>query len=48
MARSDISDLDCEFIKDVLPDKVRGKKRVDDRRVSGANARRIILRYARR
>ena len=33
MARSDMSDLEWEFIKAVLPDKVRGKKRVDDRRV---------------
>ena len=33
MARSDMSDLEWEFIKVVLPNKVRGKKRVDDRRV---------------
>ncbi|MEL7469943.1 MAG: transposase, partial [Pseudomonadota bacterium] len=33
MARSDMSDLEWEFIKAVLPNKVRGKKRVDDRRV---------------
>jgi len=33
MARSDMSDLEWEFIEAVLPDKVRGKKRVDDRRV---------------
>ena len=33
MARSDMSDLEWEFIKCVLPNKVRGKKRVDDRRV---------------
>ena len=33
MARSDISDLEWEFIKAVLPNKTRGKKRVDDRRV---------------
>ncbi len=33
MARSDMSDLEWEFIKAVLPRKTRGKKRVDDRRV---------------
>lgn len=33
MARSDMSDLEWEFIKIVLPDKTRGVKRVDDRRV---------------
>ena len=33
MARSDMSDLEWEFIKVVLPNKVRVKKRVDDRRV---------------
>ena len=33
MARSDMSDLEWEFIKAVLPNKTRGKKRVDDRRV---------------
>ena len=33
MARSDMSDLEREFIKTVLPTKTRGKKRVDDRRV---------------
>ena len=33
MARSDVSDLEWEFIKAVLPNKTRGKKRVDDRRV---------------
>ncbi len=29
MARSDMSDLEWEFIKAVLPNKTRGKKRVD-------------------
>ena len=33
MARSDMSDLEWEIIKAVLPNKTRGKKRVDDRRV---------------
>lgn len=33
MARSDMSDLGREFIKAVLPNKTRGKKHVDDRRV---------------
>lgn len=33
MARSDMSDLEWEFIKAVLPRNTRGKKRVDDRRV---------------
>ena len=33
MARSDMSDLESEFIKRVLPNKSRGVKRVDDRRV---------------
>ena len=33
MARSDMSDLEWEFIKQVLPNKSRGVKRVDDRRV---------------
>ncbi len=33
MARSDMSDLEWEFIKAVLPNKSRGVKRVDDRRV---------------
>lgn len=33
MARSDMSDLEWEFIKQVLPNKPRGVKRVDDRRV---------------
>ena len=33
MARSDMSDLEWEFIKAVLANKTRGKKRVDDRRV---------------
>ena len=33
MARSDMSDLEWEFIKAVLPNNTRGKKRVDDRRV---------------
>ena len=32
MARSDMSDLEWEFIKAVLPNNTRGKKRVDDRR----------------
>ena len=33
MARSDMSDLEWDVIKAVLPNKTRGKKRVDDRRV---------------
>ncbi len=33
MARSDMSDLEWEFIKAVLPNKSRGVKRADDRRV---------------
>ncbi len=33
MSRSDMSDLEWEFIKCVLPNKTRGVKRVDDRRV---------------
>ena len=33
MARSDMSDLEWDFIKQVLPNKPRGVKRVDDRRV---------------
>lgn len=33
MARSDMSDLEWDFIKAVLPQKARGKKRVDDRRI---------------
>ena len=33
MARSDMSDLEWGFIKQVLPNKSRGVKRVDDRRV---------------
>jgi len=33
MARSDMSDLEWDFIKQVLPNKSRGVKRVDDRRV---------------
>jgi transposase len=33
MARSDMSDLEWRFIKQVLPNKSRGVKRVDDRRV---------------
>jgi transposase len=33
MARSDMSDLEWEFIKQVLPNNSRGVKRVDDRRV---------------
>ena len=33
MARSDMSDLEWDFIKAVLPNKARGVKRVDDRRV---------------
>ena len=33
MARSDMSDLEWEFIRAVLPNKSRGVKRVDDRRV---------------
>lgn len=33
MAQSDISNLEWESIKAVLPNKTRGKQRVDDRRV---------------
>ena len=33
MVRSDMSDLELEFIKAALPNNTRGKKRVDDRRV---------------
>lgn len=33
MARSAMSDLEWDFIKTVLPNKPRGVKRVDDRRV---------------
>ena len=33
MSRSDMSDLEWEFIKCVLPNKSRGVPRVDDRRV---------------
>ena len=33
MARSDMSDLEWEFAKVVLPNKTRCKKSVDDRRV---------------
>ena len=33
MSRSDMSDLEWQFIKCVLPNKSRGVKRVDDRRV---------------
>ncbi len=33
MVRSDMTDLEWEFIKAVLPNKIRGKQRVDDRRV---------------
>ena len=33
MARSDMSDLEWDFIKVVLPNKSRGVKRVDGRRV---------------
>ena len=33
MARSDMSDLEWEFIRAVLPNKSRGVKRLDDRRV---------------
>ncbi len=33
MSRSDMSDLEWAFIKCVLPNKSRGVKRVDDRRV---------------
>ena len=33
MARLDMSDLEGEFIKALLSNKTRGKKRVDDRRV---------------
>ena len=35
MARSDMSDLEWEFIRAVLPNKTRGKKRVDRRVISG-------------
>ena len=33
MARSDMSDLEWNFVKVLLPNKARGVKRVDDRRV---------------
>ena len=33
MSRFDMSELEWSFIKPVLPDKVRGVARVDDRRV---------------
>ena len=33
MAQSDMSDLEWELINSVLPNKSRGVKRVDDRRV---------------
>ena len=33
MARSDMSDLEWNFVKVLLPNKPRGVKRVDDRRV---------------
>jgi transposase len=33
MSRSDMSDFEWAFIKCVLPNKSRGVKRVDDRRV---------------
>jgi transposase len=39
MARSDMSDLEWEFIKAVLPNKTRGKKRVDDHRIAISNSR---------
>ena len=33
MARSDMRDFEWDFIKKLLPNKSRGVKRVDDRRV---------------
>jgi len=33
MSRSDMSDLEWQFIKGILPNKSRGVKHVDDRRV---------------
>jgi len=36
MSRSDMSDLEWQFIKSVLPNQSRGVKRVDDRRVNTA------------
>ena len=33
MSRSDMSDLEWQFVNCVLPNKSRGVKRVDDRRV---------------
>ena len=33
MTRSDMRDFECNFIKELLPNKPRGVKRVDDRRV---------------
>ena len=33
MARSDMRDLEWDFIKKLLPNKSRSVKRVDDRRV---------------
>ena len=36
MVRSDMSDLEWDFIKAVLPNTARGKKRVNDRRVINA------------
>ena len=33
MARSDMSDLEWNFVKVLLPNKPRGVNRVDDRRV---------------
>ena len=42
MARSDMSDLEWNFVKVLLPNKSRGVKRVDDRRVING----IFLLYA--
>ena len=36
MSRSDMSDLEWDFLKGVLPNKIRGVKRVDDRRIINA------------
>jgi len=38
MSRSDVSDLEWQFIKSVFPNKSRGVKRVDDRRVDATAA----------
>lgn len=44
MARLDMSDLEREFIKALLPNKTRGKKPVDDRR--GINGIFFVLRIS--